>query len=499
MVAATALLGGAALRAADKVPVPTPSAQAKALALVKEVYGEDLDKAESSEQRTALAQTLLETAGKTDPGTPNHYALLRVAWDVATQAGDAQLAIQVTDKIADAYEVKTLTTKVTTIKQVAESVRFPPQSGSLATVTLQVIGEAVFVDDYDAAIELVDIALEHARKARDAGLVKTIVARRNSVREMAEAHEKVTAALATLAVNPADAQANQAAGEYYCFVKADWDKGIPLLALGNAGRLKRLATQELRGANSAPEQVGLGDAYWDLSETKADAEKESLMLRAGFWYRQAESNLGTGLTRAKIEKRLEQIAALETEDAGSPQRRPERVVSKRRRLAPGLALRAFPQQDVQTGNRYAAQVMPAEFGQPIGRPLAIPTSEYTHDKSTNAIAFGYLKIPVEGDYTFQTSTGYDRAALYLNAKAVNPFRDGEGKQTTVHLEPGMVPIAIVGWTVYEHVRTHWMPPNATEPALIPTALLFHDPDQPVPVVVESPDGNGHLPAEKAPS
>jgi len=131
--------------------------------------------------------------------------------------------------------------------------------------------------------------------------------------------------------------------------------------------------------------------------------------------------------------------------------------------------------------------------------LIIATSEYKHDVSTNAIAFGYLRIDVAGDYTFETSTGYDRAALYLDAKAVNPFRDGEAKQATVHLEPGMVPIAIVGWTIYDHVRTRWLPPGATEPTLIPTPFLFHDPNQPIPSLVQNPDGKGHLPAEVTPA
>jgi hypothetical protein len=119
--------------------------------------------------------------------------------------------------------------------------------------------------------------------------------------------------------------------------------------------------------------------------------------------------------------------------------------------------------------------------------------------STNAIAFGYLKIDVAGDCTFRTVTGYDRAALYLNAKEVNAFRDGETKQTTVHLDPGMVPIAIAGWTSYEHVETHWLPPGATEPTLIPTAFLFHDPNQPVPSLAEKPDGQGHLLADAVPT
>lgn len=225
-----------------------------------------------------------------------------------------------------------------------------------------------------------------------------------------------------------------------------------------------------------------------------------MRLRAGTWYRQAAPKLAGELAGLKIKQRLEQLAAIGRELPESPRSPPrDRLVSKPPRLAPGLVLRVFPKQPIQDDNRYVAHVMPAQFGQPVGPPLVIATSEYRHDVSTNAIAFGYLRIDVAGDYIFQTATGYDRAALYLNAKAVNPFRDLDPKQTAIHLEPGMVPIAIVGWTIYDHVRTHWVPPGATEPTLIPTPFLFHDPNQPVPSVVENPDGRGHLPAESTPA
>ena len=498
LVTAVWYLAGDPVRAAGKVPIPSGAALDEALKLVKDVYGDEHAKAESSEEKTAFAEKLLQTAKATNQGTANHYALLRVAWDVATQAGDAKVAMQIAEAITSAYEVNVLNAKVATVKTVAGFVRSSTQNTALATVALEVVDEAVASDDYNSATELTGIALAAARKAQDWLLVKRIVARDKAIEQMGEAYAKARKAFVTLENEPANPEANQVAGEYFCFVKADWEKGIPMLALGSDERLKTLAVKELRGANSAQEQVALGDAWWDNAQAKADPEKESLMLRAGFWYRQAEPSLGTGLTQVKIERRLAELAALGREEPESPERPPKKVTKKEPRLAPGLVLRLFPMQQVQDDNRYLAHVMPSEFGQPVGPALVIPTTEYKHNKATNAIAFGYLKIPVEGDYAFETRTDFDRGAMYLNAKAENPFRDCDLKRATVHLEPGMVPIAIVGWTIYDHVHTYWMPPGATEPTLIPTPFLFHDPNQPVPLVVEKPDGKGHLPKETAP-
>ena len=47
--------------------------------------------------------------------------------------------------------------------------------------------------------------------------------------------------LPVLEKQPGDPTANLAAGRYYCFVKGDWEMGIPMLALGSETALKELA------------------------------------------------------------------------------------------------------------------------------------------------------------------------------------------------------------------------------------------------------------------
>ena len=307
LVTAVWYLAGVPVHAEDKVPVPSAAAQDKALALVKDVYGEEYAKAESSEEKTAFAEKLLQTAKGTNQGTANHYALLRVAWDVATQAGDAKVALQVTDAIAGVYEVNALSAKVATVKITIGFARTSTQNTSLSTVALEVVDEAVADDDYDRATELTEIALAAARKARDWQLVKQIAARDKTVKEMAEAHAKAQEALATLESNPTDPAANQAVGEYFCFVKGDWGKGIPMLALGSDEALRTLAQKDLKGASLPNEQVELGDGWWELAHSHKGERREMLLLRAGNWYDAAKAGLSTGLTLAKVEKRLEEI------------------------------------------------------------------------------------------------------------------------------------------------------------------------------------------------
>ena len=307
LLAATWFFGAHGLDAADKAPVPSVAAQNEALALVKDVYGGEYAEAESSEQKTALAQKLLQKAKETDRGTANHYALLRVAWDISTQAGDARVAMQITDAIAGAYEVNALSSKVATVRATAESVRSSVQRTALATVAMNLLDDAVAGDDYGSATELTKAALSAARKAQDWQLVKQIVARDKAVKEMADAYAKAQEALAALESDPTNPEANQVAGEFFCFFKRNWRKGIPMLALGSDVALRTLAQKDLKGTSSPNEQVGLGDDWWKLAQTHEGDRRDMLLLRAGGWYSAAEAGLSSGLTLDKVEKRLEEI------------------------------------------------------------------------------------------------------------------------------------------------------------------------------------------------
>lgn len=307
LIAGIWLLHGRSVHADDKSAMPSGTALDAALKLVKDVYGDEYAKAESSEEKTTFAAKLLKAAKETNQGTANHYALLRVAWDVATQAGDAKVAMQITGAIAGVYEVNALSAKVATVKTAAGFVRSSKQNMALATVALEVVDGAVANDDYDSATELTGLALAAARKARDWQLVKHIVARDKAVKAMADAYAKAQKALATLENDPTNPEANQVAGEYFCVVKGDWTKGIPMLALGSDEALKALARKDLKGAGAPKEQVSLGDGWWELAQTEQGDEKKAMLLRAGGWYREAKTRLAPGLIMDKVDKRLEEI------------------------------------------------------------------------------------------------------------------------------------------------------------------------------------------------
>ena len=75
-----------------KLPVPSEAAQAEAMKVVKEVYGEQYAKADSQAAKQALGATLLEKGKETRDDPAGRFVLLRLSREVATQGLDGLTA-----------------------------------------------------------------------------------------------------------------------------------------------------------------------------------------------------------------------------------------------------------------------------------------------------------------------------------------------------------------------------------------------------------------------
>src|SRR4051794_15709903 len=72
-----------------KLPVPSAAAQAKALALVMDIFKEDIQAAKEPEAKVRLAVNLLQQGKESRDDAANRYVLFREARLLAAQAGDA--------------------------------------------------------------------------------------------------------------------------------------------------------------------------------------------------------------------------------------------------------------------------------------------------------------------------------------------------------------------------------------------------------------------------
>jgi formylglycine-generating enzyme required for sulfatase activity len=290
--------------AQDRATVPSDSAQQQARKLIDEIYGDEITKARTSEEKNTLAKKLLATAAES-PDAVNRYVLLTEAGRLAMDAGEVQTALQAVVEIDKHYFVDAFTLKGRTVSQAEKSASSTGQHKAVAEQSMALAREAVRNEDFVAAKYLCSLAVKSARKARIRELPQQAVALGKEVEEIAGAFEEIKEDLATLENNPTDPNANLSVGKYRCFFRGDWDDGLPMLVLGSEPTMKVLAVKELRGVAAPREQAALADGWWDLAEGEKGTAREQLRAHAVGWYKRALPQL-EGLEKVKAEKRLKE-------------------------------------------------------------------------------------------------------------------------------------------------------------------------------------------------
>jgi len=290
----------------DRLPVPEGAKVKEALGLVREVFAEEYAAAKTDQQKSALAKKILQegTTGEHDP--ISRYALLRVARDLAAIAGDAETALKAVGELDRRYRVDAIAMKAAALAKVADKVRLPADNKKLLPVLGKAYDEAVAADRYDIAREIGRLAADSAKKTRDPKAKSSVANKLKQLKQLEADYAKIKDALVVLETKPTDPEANLAVGKYRCFMRGDWDDGLPYLALGSDPALQKLAEQEVVQPDSAADQAKLADGWWSLAEQEKGDEKRRIVERAVFWYKASLPGL-TGLAKTKVEKRLADI------------------------------------------------------------------------------------------------------------------------------------------------------------------------------------------------
>lgn len=311
LVIAVLVAGAPTALAQARAPVPAAAARARAQELFREVYGKEYDAAKTSEQKTELAEKLLDQAAESKGDPASHFVLLRVAKEVAVLGADGETALEAVERMVAAYDVDAMETRLDCLKELADAAKLSSQRAAFARQAYSLVDVALAEDDFEAAGRFGRIAEDLAKRGRNYSLVKEVVARMEELEELRQAYAEYQKAQVRLEDSPTDPEANLAAGRYLCLSRGDWDRGIPMLALGSDPALKVPAVKELVGADSPDAQIALGDAWWDAAQTKEGRERKSYLLRAGHWYEKAQPKVTSGLGKVKLDRRLAEIAKIQ--------------------------------------------------------------------------------------------------------------------------------------------------------------------------------------------
>ena len=94
-----------------RTPVPNEVTQQEALTTARAIFKSEYARAETAAQKSALAKKILEHADGAKENAASHFVLLRLARDIAIQAGDANTAVQTVDAMAADFDVDSVKMK----------------------------------------------------------------------------------------------------------------------------------------------------------------------------------------------------------------------------------------------------------------------------------------------------------------------------------------------------------------------------------------------------
>ncbi len=264
----------------------------------RDLYKDESAGAGTSKEKQVLANKILQKAEQTEDDPGGAYALFCLAREIAVAAVDAERALQIVDAMAERYEVDALGAKGGVLLELAKSTA---DHAALTEEALDLADAAVDGERYELAARLSKLALVEAGRAGQ-----------SQVQQDAKAFADYVAARAALADKPNDRAANFRAGAYLCFVKGDWEKGLPYLSKGSNERLKKPAERERsKPPATVAAQVELADAWWSAGRAMNDrAKRDAILVHAGDWYRLVKPGL-TGADEAKrVEERLKEVDAI---------------------------------------------------------------------------------------------------------------------------------------------------------------------------------------------
>lgn len=290
----------------DRHSVPDPASRVKARKVFEEVYAEAL-KGRSPTARRKLAQQLIDEAGKADAGSVDRFVLLSGAIQAAEEAQSLPLCFIAAHDLAGEFDVDELATKSKAVVKVYSTSMSPELASSSNIQSLLDFSEKLLAVDDFVAIAPVESVLRRVLPMIPDGDLKVQVA--DQIRNLAtvrEATQRISPQLAKLKKSPNDPAANFAVGIYRCFVRGQWQEGLPELAKSNDGRLRDVAVAELAHPKAVESICKLAERWLAEAPSQPALSRANIMLHAADLYRSAKA-IATGLEAALIDRKLAAI------------------------------------------------------------------------------------------------------------------------------------------------------------------------------------------------
>lgn len=295
---------------AKRAPVPPVKELTAAQEKLREIYREKLALAKTEPYKSKLAAEMIDTAAELKADPAGAYVLQRAALTLAVEAADAGLLLKGIDQRIARFEVDSFQENLKWIQAFGEATASRDaalvRGGPIVQRAIPVIYTGIQADEYMAASAVARIANRFTDNQIGGQLSRLLTRLRSQLGSAKREYEKSVEFLEQYRVDPQDKAAGAAFGRFLCFIKGDWETGLPLIAEGPNGDLTEVARMDLRGARTAAEQVAVADAWWELSERGNGIYRQGAQDRAVLWYQQAFERLPESLDRLHVKNRLQE-------------------------------------------------------------------------------------------------------------------------------------------------------------------------------------------------
>ncbi len=296
----------------QKAPIPTQKAQAKADALVRELFADDLAQAGKDQSaRLRLAVTLLQEGKDTTDDTAGRFILYQYALKLAAQAGNAPTALQTIDEIDAQYgmpaaEVFRMKTQALTAAGAAASAADAYQT--IVDGALVLLDDALAADDFPAARQLLATADGAGRKLKNVALVASI---RKRGKETARCKRSLLignpSPIAWCAIRLIPRPTAKWASTRR-FSRETGTKVCLFCARGPKGPLRELAALDRTDPKGRNQQMRLAEGYEQQAQTLKGFMQTNALFRAYQWHQHVLADGAMGAAdRAALETRMADI------------------------------------------------------------------------------------------------------------------------------------------------------------------------------------------------
>jgi hypothetical protein len=283
-----------------RLPIPATADLAKVRPLFKEAFARQMsDRAPAA--RRAFATQLLEAAAKATDAPVDRFVLLTGARQAAVEAIDLSLTLKSIDALGSAFAVDEMKLKLDCALKAGGKADTMAATFANVRAGLRLLDDLVAAGDYTGASRLAS-SLSIAATS-DPMFTLVVQQRAREIEPIRSAFDRIARDIEKLKTSPEDAPVNSAVGAFLCYLKGDWDRGLPLLAKGSDPSGKRLAEIELKKPTQADSLIQLADGWWDLAEKETEHRRLKIRQHAAGIYKRT-LNDAVGLRKASIEKRI---------------------------------------------------------------------------------------------------------------------------------------------------------------------------------------------------